>query len=77
MVILRDANVATPCDVDRLAAQVVALQIAADAWRLLWHKMKSTSSRWSSRTSEKNNISQKKSNEARRDVEKRVRAETS
>ena len=38
MVIPRDAHVATPCDVDRLTAQVVTLQIAADAWRLLWHK---------------------------------------
>ena len=35
MVILRDANDATPCDVDRLMAQVVTLEIAADAWRLL------------------------------------------
>ena len=30
-----DANDATPCDVDRLMAQVVTLEIAADAWRLL------------------------------------------
>ena len=64
-----------PCDVDRLSAPVVTLQIAADAWRLLWHKMMSTSSRWSKRTSEKTSTSQKKSNDARRDVEKRVRAQ--
>ena len=37
--------------------------------------MKSTSSKWSRRTSEKTSISQKKSNEARRDVEKQVRAQ--
>ena len=47
MVILRDANDAMPCDVDRLMVQVVTQEIAADAWRLLQHKMKSTSSRWS------------------------------
>ena len=66
-----------------LMAQMVTLQIAADTWRSLcrlpqtrrgcFDTVKSTSSKWSRRTSEKTSISQKKSNQARRDVKKRVR----
>ena len=72
MVIPRDADAATPCDVSRLTAQVATLQIGAGVWRLFWHRMRSISSKLSRRTSANISTSQKKSDKAGRDAENRV-----